>query len=273
MKNKFVKITLAATIVLALAFISSCFSDSGSKDGCIRRELGVKDNTLNYVATVCDATTGEVLSQISTSFGSCNKSDLYFDRTIRDITASCGVNEIPIINSISSSSKKSSSSSRACDIGGTIAVGTQTWMAKNLNCQIAGSKCYGNDPANCDKYGRLYNFETAKKACPTGWRLPTNADWDKLYRNADGTSGTESPYESETAGRVLKAQPFAALLGGSYSDGSFYDVGYYGAWWSATEYGSDYAYSRYVYGDDDVAYWYNKDYKSNLLSIRCMQNN
>jgi uncharacterized protein (TIGR02145 family) len=44
------------------------------------------------------------------------------------------------------------------------------------------------------------------KACPKGWHLPSNAEWDKLFRFVDGDNGTESPYVSETAGKYLKAK-------------------------------------------------------------------
>jgi len=262
------KIAFSAGLGLALAFTYSCFPESGgSKNDCIRTELGVKANTLDDVAVACDATRGEILSQISNSVGSCSKNDLDFNKPIRDITASCGVNEIPIIGYRSSSS---SGGSGSCDIGKSVTIGEQVWMAKNLNCQIAGSKCYTNSEANCDKYGRLYDFETAKKACPTGWRLPTNEDWDKLYRYTDSTSGTESPYESETAGKYLKAQPFVALLGGGTFEGYFMGIGENGAWWSSSEYDSNNAYNRYIYDNDDIAYWW-KDNKSDLLSVRCLQ--
>jgi uncharacterized protein (TIGR02145 family) len=136
----------------------------------------------------------------------------------------------------------------------TVKIGTQTWMAENLNYAAKGSKCYDNKPANCQKYGRLYDWETAKKACPKGWLLPSNADWDKLLRFADGTSGTKSPYSSKTAGYFLKATSgwnnngngedkygFSALPGGSgYSGGSFSNVGSSGRWWSKDyDYDSD----------------------------------
>jgi len=269
------KIAFSVSLGLALLFSYSCFPEGSgvSKNDCIRTELGVKANTLDDVMEACDVTRkSEILSQIQDKVGTCNKNDLDFDKPIREIVAACGVSEIPIISGTSSSSKKSSSSSGSCDIGGTVVIGTQTWMSKNLNCNVAGSKCYGDDASNCNKYGRLYNYAMAMGACPKGWRIPNNADWDKLYHYVDSTSGTESPYDSEKAGKYLKSQPFSAMLGGGgTSDGDFIGVGNRGVWWSASEYDSDNAYSRYIYDDEDAAYSW-KDDKSYLLSVRCLRN-
>ena len=124
------------------------------------------------------------------------------------------------------------------------------------------------------------------KVCPKGWHLPTNEEWDKLFRFVDGDTGTESPYQSKTAGGFLKAVSgwnkngngtdefgFSALPGGAgFSDGSFYSVGNFGFWWSASEYenNSDLAYSRHMDYHGVNAYW---DYslKSFLFSVRCLQ--
>jgi len=46
--------------------------------------------------------------------------------------------------------------------------------------------CLDNNPENCKKYGRLYDFPAAIKACPKGWRIPSLEEWlelDKKYAN------------------------------------------------------------------------------------------
>ncbi len=57
----------------------------------------------------------------------------------------------------------------------------QTWMAENLNYKIDGSRSLLDKRANCKKYGRLYTWNAAMKACPTGWRVPSLRDWFTLF--------------------------------------------------------------------------------------------
>jgi len=61
-----------------------------------------------------------------------------------------------------------------------VEIGRQVWMAENLNYFVEGSKCYEGKDTNCDKYGKLYSWAMANTVCPPNWRLPSNADWDKL---------------------------------------------------------------------------------------------
>ena len=54
-----------------------------------------------------------------------------------------------------------------------VEIGDATWLAGNLNYETPGSYCYGDQPANCDRHGRLYRWEAALSACPLGWHLST----------------------------------------------------------------------------------------------------
>ncbi len=66
----------------------------------------------------------------------------------------------------------------------TVELNGQTWMAENLNFDV-GEGCwfYDHDPKNGEKYGRLYTWEAAKRACPAGWRLPARKEWDSLINH------------------------------------------------------------------------------------------
>jgi len=195
----------------------------------------------------------------------------------------------------------------------TVVMGSQTWMAENLNFNATGSKCYGDNTGRdsqnrCSTYGRLYDWATAmvfdkvcnskmtgtfdcpelvatphhQGVCPSGWHLPSDAEWYALMQFvnpsclATGNSCAES-------GKLLKSATgwysnngtdefgFSALPGGyGNSNGSFSNVGSYGYWWSTREYSDAYAYDReayYAYTDVSRDY----DSKSNLNSVRCVE--
>ena len=161
---------------------------------------------------------------------------------------------------------------------GTIKIGTQTWMSENLNYE-AGGKCYGNEPANCTKYGSLYNWETALSVCPSGWHLPSKDEWQTLvdFAGGDKVAGKKfkarSGWESNQgkSGNGTDIYGFSALPGGyGYSVGSFSYVGYNGYWWSASGGYSNVAYDRNMYyGYEHVNYNYRD--KDGLFSVRCVQ--
>jgi uncharacterized protein (TIGR02145 family) len=164
----------------------------------------------------------------------------------------------------------------------TVVIGTQTWMAKNLNYDAGtdGSRCYRDDPANCDTYGRLYDWDAAMTACPDGWHLPSNAEWNMLE---DFVASDVGFVAIDAGGTKLKAKSgwnsggngedtygFSALPGGAISSGGGFAVGYYGNWWSATESSASNAYYRYM-GNGSTHVGSDSSNKASLYSLRCVQ--
>jgi len=159
----------------------------------------------------------------------------------------------------------------------TVKIGDQTWMAENLSFKSSESCFYNKDSSQYAKYGRLYNWDEARKeVCPKGWKLPSRADWEKLVDNAGG---------DKIAGKVLKSKSdwkdegngedifgFSAYPGGSHDDqgNTNKDVGLSGYWWTSTENdGGDGAYSMYMlYLDNEVSHYW--DSKGNGNSVRCL---
>jgi len=158
-------------------------------------------------------------------------------------------------------------------------------MAENMNYRTpnGASRCYGasgdENNSNCDKYGRLYDWETAmagsasssenpsgvKGVCPTGWHLPSHAEWTELITLA--YAGTKLKATNGWNNNGTDDYGFSALPGGQrYSNGNFVSAGYDGWWWSATEINSTSAYRR------DSGFGSNTHYlKSYLYSVRCLQ--
>jgi uncharacterized protein (TIGR02145 family) len=181
----------------------------------------------------------------------------------------------------------------------SVKIGNQTWMAENLNIETPDSWCYENKPENCQKYGRLYTWEAAKKACPSGWHLPSKDEWQTLVDFAGGNetagtklkavSGWKSDYceeYGEMDNFVEKPCPlgtddfgFAALPGGEgSSDGKFSNVGTDGNWWGSTEYADDYADNLRISYHIEYAFITNSSYYAflsrpnlSLYSIRCIK--
>jgi len=160
----------------------------------------------------------------------------------------------------------------SCDVDdyGSVEIGSQIWMAKNWGCYVPGSRCYcyNNDPANCAKYGCLYDWAAAmgiderfnfeewgrsdvnhRGICPNGWHIPSNDEWNRLINFVERDKGCY-----DCAGKYLKATSgwndyksgngentygFAALPGGSAvlvpQVNPFRFIGDHGSWWSATE--------------------------------------
>lgn len=153
----------------------------------------------------------------------------------------------------------------------TIVIGNQTWMAENLDYAVESSKCYDDDPENCTKYGRLYDWVTAMTACPSDWHLPTKDEWDLLGNSRGYSKHLKAMKGWNEGGNGLDTYGFAALPGGYGSGGYFSEVGYHGNWWTASEYNHYRAYSRDMHYNFETVGW-NESGKDYLYSVRCVQN-
>jgi uncharacterized protein (TIGR02145 family) len=69
----------------------------------------------------------------------------------------------------------------------TVRIGSQVWMAENLNYDSGkGSYCYDNNSSNCSRYGRLYTENTANNVAPSGWHLPSKREFEQLINYLGG---------------------------------------------------------------------------------------
>jgi uncharacterized protein (TIGR02145 family) len=131
--------------------------------------------------------------------------------------------------------------SRDSKIYKTVKIGTQTWMAENLAYKtISGCWAYSDNEINVATYGYLYDWETAKGVCPTGWYLPTNNEWEKMttFLGGDSIAGgklkeTGTTHWSEPNTGATNETGFTALPSGNR--GIANSDGFGGFWWSATE--------------------------------------
>jgi uncharacterized protein (TIGR02145 family) len=168
----------------------------------------------------------------------------------------------------------------------TVTIGSQIWMAQNLDYETADSYysyCYRNDVNNCTSYGRLYTWAAAMDGagvCPEGWHLPTQTEWNTLLCAVSGSAvGVRL-----TAGKMLKftsgwknwgdgtdSFSFSARpAGGRSSDGRFFDDGSDAYFWSATESDVYNAYSINLENHSNGAYLLVAS-KSNAFSVRCLK--
>jgi len=155
----------------------------------------------------------------------------------------------------------------------TVKIDNRIWMAQNLNFIAEnGSWCYDDDLNNCDKYGRLYDWETSAKICPEGWHLPTEADYEALIDavNNDGNA-LKSKGQGTEGGAGTNTSGFSALLAGlRYGSGLFSGSGLSANFWCSAEYESSNAYFLYLFQDDGGVFLFDY-YKEAAFSVRCVK--
>lgn len=185
----------------------------------------------------------------------------------------------------------------------TVQIGNQCWMAENLNIgvRINGSSnqanngiiekyCYGNNESNCASYGGLYQwnemmqYETLEESqgiCPTGWHIPTNAEWTTLTNTIpsnDRASRLAGNIDLWTADNALTQSPFFGTSGFSGTPGgcrltsSYFDrLGLSAYYWSSTPISSDAAWRRYLLIYNSSSVNPSTSPKTNGFSVRCVK--
>ena len=187
---------------------------------------------------------------------------------------------------------------RDANIYPTVQIGTQCWMAKNLNIgtMVNGSQeqtnnsptpviekyCHENNEANCAVYGGLYQWDEMMQystapgkqgICPTGWHLPTNAEWTTLttYLGGEMVAGgkmKESGTSHWAAGNpgATNSSGFTGLPGGSReTNGEFSILGWDGNFWSSSQNSA----ATLACLSSVIGIFYNE--KAAGLSVRCIR--
>ena len=216
---------------------------------------------------------------VSSSVGTHSSSSLVVSSSSVNVQSSSSVPSSS--SAVAPSSVEHDSITYAGQTYRTVKIGTQTWMAENLNYadsiatpNLAGNSwCYKNSADNCAKYGRLYTWTGAmdiddsnlsartsavisgpwQGVCPAGWHVPTAAEWTTLENAVGGRSTAGTALKSTSGwkrnGNGRDVYGFSALPGGIYGEMVFYNSGSSGFWWTATEYRSTGEYTAYIFYD------------------------
>jgi len=156
-----------------------------------------------------------------------------------------------------------------------VKIGGKTWMAENLNIKTEDSWCYYGEDSNCVKFGRLYELETAKAACPSGWHLSNRREWDDLIAATGGSKAgknLKAIFGWYKTGNATDSFGFSALPGGGINNlGSFVSIGEVGVWWidMGAENSRGQAHSKRMFEDKDIVeeHYSGSDYG---FSARCV---
>lgn len=154
----------------------------------------------------------------------------------------------------------------------------QWWMAQNLKYDNQdGFRCYEDDEVNCMLKGRWYTWEAAKKACPAGYRLPSDEDWKKLETFVGmSAADLDNKYNrnSGTVGKFLKSDgglgfdaEFAGVVNPNGNDSYFTTHAYF---WTSSETDAENGWAR-VLEKPKAGIDRQIITKTYGLSVRCMK--
>ena len=183
------------------------------------------------------------------------------------------------ISAVPKDAKGSMKDSRDGQTYSTVKIGKQTWMAENLNYKTDNSYCYNDSSVYCEKYGRLYTWDAAMEACPSGWHLPTESEFNTLLSSVDKSKSakelksTTGWYDKGENGNGTDKYGFSVLPSGYKPDvGAFLEMGGFTVFWGSTKEGRQKATSLAILYNDDKAY---VGFRPRLMeygySVRCLK--
>jgi uncharacterized protein (TIGR02145 family) len=184
----------------------------------------------------------------------------------------------------------------------SVTIGTQVWMKENLKTTkyndgtaiplvtdgavwealTTPGYCWYNNDATTYKatYGALYNWYAVNngKLCPTGWHVPTDAEWTTMttYLGGEDVAGGKlkeiglTHWQSPNTEATNETGFTAVPSGGRYMDGAFALIGGNGSWWSSSEYLTTDAYYRWVGFDSPTVSRTNGNSHCGF-SVRCLK--
>lgn len=166
----------------------------------------------------------------------------------------------------------------------TVEIGSQVWMAQNLNYADTAkavfkdsSWCYDNNPQNCALAGRLYTWTLAKESlCPEGYHLPDTTEWNVLFDFVGGTANAGFALRSllgwdDVSGTDEYGFSVVAV-GERYHSGSFDSEGTKAFIWTATAFSDESEnFAIATYFVENAAVSFKKNFKDNGASVRCLK--
>ena len=159
-----------------------------------------------------------------------------------------------------------------------VRIGSRSWMARNLDYATRGSWCYAGDPSNCAVYGRLYDGDAATSACPAGWHLPSDGEWNELVEALGGESSSGAKLKATVRWQVSEndfdwgrdEQGFCALPSGVRKPrGEYSSIGRYAFFWTSTREDGGGVYRYLVFSSPSLHRVV--DDESFAFSVRCVR--
>lgn len=258
-------------------------------------KAGNINTTIIYVWDSDESAWREAKDEFEKNYGACTTNREGEEIPVKACTMSCTEKEW---------SRATFTDSRDGQKYTYVTIGTQTWMAENLNfvptVESGQSWCYaGSSPVQstspCSERGRYYRWNAAlnktrsscgygascsystpiQGSCPAGWHIPTRAEWNTLisfvqteYSNAVYALRATTTWTTSDNATNDYGFDLKAYGSNPYSNGSFSNVGSRADYWTADQYSSNNGYYIYFSSSSSTTEYADKD---DARNIRCVK--